>query len=99
MLLGAFNETSRAPKRQEQLQDMRSNILTCGNQETYGINYPKSKTPFFSPQIRRKKTGVLRGCCRDKGPKNICWALGLVQEEFVVQGQINSNEDVRLRTP
>ena len=36
---------------------------------------------------------------RDKGPKNICWALGLVQGHFVVQGQINSNEYVRFRTP
>ena len=34
-----------------------------------------------------------------EGPKNICWALGLVRGRFVVRGQINSNEDVRLRTP
>ena len=34
-----------------------------------------------------------------KGPKNICWALGLVQGQFAVQGQINNNEYVRLKTP
>ena len=48
--------------------------------ETYGINYPKSKSLlfFFSPWRGREKTGVFRGYCRDKEPKNICWVLGLV---------------------
>ena len=45
--------------------------------EKRGISYPKSK-PHFLSLDRREKTGVLRGYCRDKGPKNICWALGLV---------------------
>ena len=36
--------------------------------------------------------------CRVEGPKNICWALGLVWGRLVVRGQINSNEDVRLKT-
>ena len=45
--------------------------------ETYGINYPKSKPHFFSSD-KSEKIGVLRGYCRDEGPKNICWALGLV---------------------
>ena len=63
-----------------------------------GLIIQNQKPHFFSLD-RREKIGVLRGYCRDKGPKNICWALGLVQEQFVVQGQINSNEDVRLRTP
>ena len=45
--------------------------------EKRGISYPKSKPHFFSLD-RREKTGVLRGYCRDKGPKNIYWALGLV---------------------
>ena len=66
--------------------------------ETYVINYPKSKPHFFSSD-KKEKTGVLRGYCRDEGPKNICWALGLVRGHFVVRRQINSNEDVRLRTP
>ena len=39
----------------------------------------------------------MRGYCQDEGPKNICWALGLVGGCLVVRGQINSNEDVRLR--
>ena len=39
--------------------------------EKCGINYPKVETPFFSSD-RREKTGVLRGYCRNKGPKNIC---------------------------
>ena len=37
--------------------------------------------------------------CRVEEPKNIYWALGLVRGRLLVQGQINSNEDVRLRTP
>ena len=42
--------------------------------EKRGVNYPKSKHHFFSLG-RREKTGVLRGYCKNKGPKNICWAL------------------------
>ena len=45
--------------------------------ETYGINYPKSKLHFFSSD-KKGKTEVLRSYCRDKGPKNKGWALGLV---------------------
>ena len=37
--------------------------------------------------------------CRDKGPKSIYWAVGLVRGCLVVQGQINDNEDVRIKTP
>ena len=51
--------------------------------EKHGINYPKSKPHFFSSD-RREKTEVLRGYCRDRGPKNIGWALGLVQGHFAV---------------
>ena len=51
--------------------------------ETYVINYPKSKPHFFSSD-KKEKTGVLRGYCRDEGPKNICWALGLVRGHIVV---------------
>ena len=36
---------------------------------------------------------------RDKVPKNICWALGLVRGYFAVREQINNNEYVRFRTP
>ena len=46
--------------------------------ETYGINYPKSKSHFFSPRTRREKARVLRDYYRDKEPKNISWVLGLV---------------------
>jgi len=46
--------------------------------ETYVINYPKSKPNFFSSN-KKEKIGVLRGYCRDEGPKNICWALCLVR--------------------
>ena len=87
------------------LQSVKNNYGTCKAtfspveiKETYGFNYPKSKPHFFSLD-KREKTEVLRGYCRDKGPKNICWALGLVRGHFVVRRQINSNEDVRLRTP
>ena len=51
--------------------------------EKRGISYPKSKPHFFSLD-RREKTGVLKGYYRDKGPKNICWALGLVQGHFAI---------------
>ena len=33
---------------------------------------------------------------RDKGPKIIYWALGLGRGRWVVRGQLNSSEDVRL---
>ena len=64
----------------------------------YGINYPKSKPHFFSSD-KRGKNGVLRGYYKDKGPRNICWALCLVREHFAIRGQTNGNEYVRLRTP
>ena len=51
--------------------------------EKRGINYPKSKLHFFSLD-RKEKIGVLRGYFRDKGPKNICWDLGLVRGHFAV---------------
>ena len=51
--------------------------------EKRGISYPKSKPHFFSLD-RREETGVLKGYYRDKGPKNICWALGLVQGHFAI---------------
>jgi len=70
--------------RHRGLQSIRNSYRTCDVifsraeiKETYGINYPKSKPHFFSSD-GRGKTGVLRGYCRDKGPKNICWTLGLV---------------------
>jgi len=52
--------------------------------EKCGINYLKSKTHFFSLK-RREKTEVLRGYCRDRVLKNICWVLSLVQGYFVVR--------------
>ena len=39
----------------------------------------------------------MKNNCIDKGPKNICWALSLVRGRLVVQGQINSNEDMKLK--
>ena len=70
--------------RHHGLQSVRNSYETCEvtfsrveTKETYGINYPKSKPHFFSSD-RRRKTRVLRGYYRDKGPKNICWALGFV---------------------
>ena len=66
--------------------------------ETYGFNYPESKPHFFSSD-KREKTEVLRGYCRVDGSKNICWAFNLVRGRLVVLGQIDSNEDVKLRAP
>ena len=35
----------------------------------------RSQNPIFFPLNKRGKTEVLRGYCRDKEPKIICWAL------------------------
>ena len=70
----------------------------CKLREINGFNSPESKPHFFSSN-KKGKTGVSRGYCRDEGPKIICWALGLGRGCWVVRGQINSNEDVRLRAP
>ena len=40
----------------------------------------RSQNPIFFSLDTRGKTGVLKGYCRDKGPKIICWALGLVED-------------------
>ena len=42
---------------------------------------------------------VVYDMCRDKGPKSIYRAVGLVRGRLVLRGQINDNEDVRIRTP
>ena len=91
--------------RHHGLRSVRNSYRTCEAtfsrveiKKHMGLIIQNQKPHFFSSD-RREKIGFLRGYCRDKGPKNICWALSLVQEQFVVQGQINSNEDVRLRTP
>ena len=91
--------------RHHGLRSVGNNYGTCKEifsrveiREMYGIVIQSQKSIFFSSD-RREKIGVLRGCCRDKGSKNICWALGLVRGHFAIRGQINSNEYVRLRTP
>ena len=50
-------------------------LLCVEIKETNGFNSPKSK-PHFLLGLE-EKTRILRGCCRDNGPKSICWALAL----------------------
>ena len=59
---GAFNETLQTPKRQNGCEAREVTLSCVEIKETCEINYPKSK-PHFSPRIRKKKTGVLRGYC------------------------------------
>ena len=40
----------------------------------------QSQNPIFFSLDTRGKIGVLKGYCRDKGPKIIRWALGLVED-------------------
>ena len=64
--------------RHRGLRSFRNSYGTCEAtfshmeiREKCGINYPNSKPHFFSSD-GREKTGVLKGYCRAKGPKNIC---------------------------
>ena len=90
-------EASRMPKHQKcaPLQ-LKRHLHRKKRHKSGKDNCQKIKIPLFS---KLQKSGILRGYCKEEGPRYRYWAVGHVRECQIAWGQVNTNEGIPVNGP